>query len=174
MRSKITAFSNIALFDSFDLLQTRKTGSSTVNFEGVDIRSEFLPTLETIWAKHGTLFGKNSVRSKAMRAYALESLAKLNITLQRAKVKDLTDSTVDEIQLILDDLNRVGLKVDWLAPMVEEAKTQHNEKKLRMERIKMLRIDMEEKEFMERSAKKRRELEEKMTRLSTGIISSEF
>lgn len=139
MRSKITAFSNIALFDSFDLLQTRKTGSSTVHFEGVDIRSEFLPTLETIWAKHGTLFGKNSVRSKAMRAYALESLAKLNITLQRAKVKDLTDSTVDEIQLILDDLNRVGLKVDWLAPMVEEAKTQHNEKKLRMERIKMLK-----------------------------------
>ena len=31
----------------------------TVNFEGVKINSELLPTLQAIWAEHGSLIGKD-------------------------------------------------------------------------------------------------------------------
>ncbi|KAL2935853.1 F-box protein SKIP23, partial [Bienertia sinuspersici] len=56
----------------------QKTGAcSTFKFEGVDINYELLPTLQTISKKHGSLIGEDTIHNKAMRAYALESVAKL-------------------------------------------------------------------------------------------------
>uniref|UniRef100_A0A803L892 DUF295 domain-containing protein n=1 Tax=Chenopodium quinoa TaxID=63459 RepID=A0A803L892_CHEQI len=90
--------------------------SSTVKFEGVDIKVELLPTLESIWVKHGSLFSEATVSNKRIRACALELLAKLIISLKITKGRSLTDSQADDIKSAMFDLQRVGLKVDWLTP----------------------------------------------------------
>ncbi|KAL2935857.1 F-box protein SKIP23, partial [Bienertia sinuspersici] len=58
--------------------------------------------------------------NKAMRAYALESVAKLVITLQNTTGKSLSVDQADDIRATMSDLQRVGLKVDWLVPAVEK------------------------------------------------------
>ena len=95
--------------------------SVTVNFEGVKINSKLLPTLQAIWAKHGSLIGKETVRSKPILACVLESSARLMITLQNTMGRSLTDFVVDDITSTLSNLQRAGLKVNWLAPTVEKA-----------------------------------------------------
>lgn len=159
-------------------LQACERCSSTVKFQGVNVKSELLPTLNTIWAKHGSLFCDKTVHSKDLRACALELLAKLVITLQNTTGRSLTESQANDMRLMLSDLERVGLKVDWLAPTVEKA--------LKLPKIKPVvesitaldkkraRIEQEEKEFLARSAKVKKEIEEDMASLSAGISSTEI
>ncbi|KMT10112.1 hypothetical protein BVRB_5g118750 [Beta vulgaris subsp. vulgaris] len=150
-----------------------KTCSSTLNFEGVEIKSELLPTLQTIWARHGSLICKDTVCSKDMRACALESVAKVMITLQNTTGKTLTDSQAADIKSILSDLQRVGLKVDWLVPTVEKALKLLKSKPM-IESITLLdkkraQVDKEEKEFLARTKKVKQELEDSMACLSARI-----
>ncbi|XP_048501669.1 uncharacterized protein LOC125497972 [Beta vulgaris subsp. vulgaris] len=150
-----------------------KTCSSTLNFEGVEIKSELLPTLQTIWAKHGSLISEDTICSTDMRACALESVAKLMITLQNTTGKTLTDSRAADIKSILSDLQRVGLKVDWLVPTVEKALELQKCKPM-IESIMLLdkkkaQVDKEEKEFLARIANVRQELEDSMACLSARI-----
>lgn len=154
-------------------LQACRSCSSAVEFKGIVIKSEFLPTLQVIWDKHGSLFDEDTVRSKDIRACALESLAKLNITLQNTTGRTLTDSRVDEIRSIVSDLQRLGLRVDWLIPVVKKAATLQRSKPfiksiMALDKEKA-EIDKKEKEFLALSAKIKQELEDERAHLSAMI-----
>ncbi|KMT10115.1 hypothetical protein BVRB_5g118780 [Beta vulgaris subsp. vulgaris] len=155
------------------VMQACRSCSSAVEFKGIVIKSEFLPTLQVIWDKHGSLFDEDTVRSKDIRACALESLAKLNITLQNTTGRTLTDSRVDEIRSIVSDLQRLGLRVDWLIPVVKKAATLQRSKPfiksiMALDKEKA-EIDKKEKEFLALSAKIKQELEDERAHLSAMI-----
>lgn len=100
-----------------------ESGVSKVNFQGVDVNSDVLPTLNKIWAKYGNIVEGCTVHNKDIVAWALESLAKVVILLQSNTGKSLNDYQVDYLNVILCDLKMMRLKVSWLVPFVERAST---------------------------------------------------
>lgn len=99
-------------------------------FEGVYIRSNLVPALQKIWAKHGNIVEGSSVHSKDMLACILESLAKVIIILQSSSGRTLTKSQCDYAYSVLLDLLQAHLKVEWLVPFVEKARVLYQSKPL--------------------------------------------
>ncbi|KAL2935856.1 hypothetical protein RDABS01_018974 [Bienertia sinuspersici] len=151
--------------------------SNTQFYEGLDIKSNLLPTLQIAWNKHGNLVGDKTVRSRDMLVCALESLAKMIKMLQSTTARTLTDSLANDLDSIMFDLQCAGLKVDWLVPFVDRALAIRKNKPL-IESIMAIeeekaQADEEEREFLMQSAKKKQELEEKRVSVSSNLPFSE-
>lgn len=101
-----------------------------MKFEGVYIRSDLIPTLQKIWAKHGNIAERSIVRSKNMLACALESLAEVIKILQSSSGNSLTKSQYDYTSSVLMDLLQLHFKVEWLVPYVEKARNLYRSKPL--------------------------------------------
>uniref|UniRef100_A0A803L893 Uncharacterized protein n=1 Tax=Chenopodium quinoa TaxID=63459 RepID=A0A803L893_CHEQI len=109
-------------------IQSNKTDTSTVTFEGLEIRSNLLPTLQNVWSKHGNLMENITIRNVDIVSKALESLATAVLILEENSARSLSDSQADYLSSTLSDLGCMKFKVDWLVPYVEKAAMLHNSK----------------------------------------------
>ncbi|KAL2935719.1 hypothetical protein RDABS01_018837 [Bienertia sinuspersici] len=107
-----------------------QSNNSTIKFKGLDIRSNFLQTLQNIWSKHGNLIENSLIRNGDMVSRALESLAQAILILEQTSVQSLSDSQVDYLKSTLSDLQCMRFKVDWLVPYVDKAVQLHKSKPL--------------------------------------------
>ncbi|XP_021762794.1 uncharacterized protein LOC110727541 [Chenopodium quinoa] len=110
--------------------QSNQSDNSTVKFEGLEIRSNLLPTLQKVWSKHGNLIENITIRNGDIVSRALESLASAVLILEENPVRTLTDSQADYLSSTLSDLRSMQFKVDWLVPFVEKAVELHKSKLL--------------------------------------------
>uniref|UniRef100_A0A803L891 F-box domain-containing protein n=1 Tax=Chenopodium quinoa TaxID=63459 RepID=A0A803L891_CHEQI len=143
------------------------------SLESLDIKPNLLSTLQLIWNKHDILVGKYTVQSKDMLTCALESLAKLIITLQNTTARTLTDSLAKDLESVLYDLHCARLSVGWLVPFVQRALALHKNKPL-IEYLMAIdkekaQVDKEERDFLARTAQVKQELEERRACLSAKI-----
>ncbi|CAO2836395.1 unnamed protein product [Amaranthus hypochondriacus] len=172
-KEKVSSDANSTPVAATVLKQNKARCSVTVNFEGVEINSELLRTLQAIWLKFGSPIGKETVRSKPILACVLESLARLIITLQNTTGRSLTDTIVDDISSTFSDLQRAGLKVNWLAPTVEKALNLHKSKpeieSIMLKSKRKAQIDKEVREFLARTTKEKQELEDDIANLRARI-----
>ncbi|XP_074285277.1 uncharacterized protein LOC141610880 [Silene latifolia] len=105
-----------------------KTDSPPTKFEGLDIRSDLIPTLQKIWRKHGNIIKYSIVRNSDIIAKALESLATMVRILEDNSPQSLSDSQADYLSSTLPDLRCIGFRVDWLACFIEKALKVHTSK----------------------------------------------
>ncbi|XP_056684587.1 uncharacterized protein [Spinacia oleracea] len=101
--------------------QSNRSDSSTIKFEGLDIKPSLVPTLQKIWSKHGNIIEDSVMCNGDMIARALESLATMVLILEGNSVRSLSDCQVDYLSSALSDLKCMRFKVDWLIPCVEKA-----------------------------------------------------
>ncbi|XP_021762678.1 F-box protein SKIP23-like [Chenopodium quinoa] len=106
--------------------KSNKSVASKVTFEGVDIKSDLVSTLQKIWAKHGNVV--EGVQSKDMLKCVLKSLAKAVIILQSSSGRTLSKEQCSDLSSVLMDLKRLQLRVEWLEPFVEKAIKLHQSK----------------------------------------------
>ncbi|XP_074285266.1 uncharacterized protein LOC141610875 [Silene latifolia] len=102
----------------------------TTKFEGLEIRSDLIPTLQKIWQKHGNIIKDSIVRSGDIVARALESLAIMVRILEDNPAQSLSDSQADYLTSTLSDLRNICFKVYWLVSFVEKALKVHRSKPL--------------------------------------------
>ncbi|XP_056686250.1 uncharacterized protein [Spinacia oleracea] len=114
------------------ITQSSRSENSTVKFEGLDIRSTLLPTLQSLWFKHGNLVENSTISNGDIIARALESLATAVLILEENSARALSDSQADYLSSTLSDLRCMQFKVDWLGPYVEKAIELHKSKPLMM------------------------------------------
>ncbi|KAL2935716.1 F-box protein SKIP23 [Bienertia sinuspersici] len=110
--------------------QDSNSCTSTTSFEGVKIRSNLLPTLQTIWAKQGNILEESRIRNGDLLAKALESLATAFLILKNSSGRSLTKIQADYLDSTLCDLQQMHFKVDWLTPFVEKALAVYKSKPL--------------------------------------------
>ncbi|XP_074285271.1 uncharacterized protein LOC141610878 isoform X1 [Silene latifolia] len=110
--------------------EIHKIESTTTKFEGFDIRSDLIPTLQKIWRKHENIIKDSIVRSGDIVARALESLAIMVRILEDNPAQSLSDSQADYLTSTLSDLRNICFKVYWLVPFVEKALKVHRSKPL--------------------------------------------
>ncbi|XP_074285265.1 uncharacterized protein LOC141610874 [Silene latifolia] len=108
--------------------ESHKSDTATIKFEGLDIRSDFVPSLQKIWRKHGNIIKDSILRSGDIVARALESLATMVQILENNPVLSLSDSQADYISSTLSDLKNIRFNVNWLVSFVEKAIKVHNNK----------------------------------------------
>ncbi|XP_074285281.1 uncharacterized protein LOC141610883 isoform X2 [Silene latifolia] len=110
--------------------QIHTSCSATTKFEGLDVRSDLVPTLQKIWRKHGNITKDSIVRSNDIIARALESLATVVQILEDNLAESLSDSQADYLSTTLSDLKCIRFKVCWLVSFVEKALKIHKSKDL--------------------------------------------
>ncbi|XP_056686227.1 uncharacterized protein [Spinacia oleracea] len=101
--------------------QSNRSDSSTIKFEGLDIKPSLVPTLQKIWSKHGNIIENSLMSNGDMKARALESLATVVLILEGNSVRSLSDCQVDYLSSALSDLKCIRFEVDWLVPFVKKA-----------------------------------------------------
>ncbi|XP_074285262.1 uncharacterized protein LOC141610871 isoform X2 [Silene latifolia] len=101
---------------------------ATSKFEGFDIRSDLVPTLQKIWQKHGNIVEKSIMRNSDIISRALESLATMVLLLEDNTAHSLSDSQADYLASTLSDLRCICFKVYWLVPYVQKAIKIHKSK----------------------------------------------
>ncbi|XP_056684528.1 uncharacterized protein [Spinacia oleracea] len=97
-------------------------------FQGVDVSSLLIPVLQKVWDKHGNIMQGHVVNSDSLLTWALESLAKIIVILQRGSGMSLNDSQAKYLYSTLLDLRPLRFKLDWLVPFVEKALALHKNK----------------------------------------------
>ncbi|XP_074285272.1 uncharacterized protein LOC141610878 isoform X2 [Silene latifolia] len=110
--------------------ESHKSDSSTTKFEGLDIRSDLVQTLQKIWQKHGNIIKDSTVRSGDIVARALESLATIVRILEDNPAQSLSDGQADYLRSTLSDLKCIRFKVCWLVSFVEKVLLVHKSKPL--------------------------------------------
>ncbi|XP_074287629.1 uncharacterized protein LOC141612770 [Silene latifolia] len=110
--------------------EDERLDSATTKFEGLDIRSDLVPTLQKIWRNHGNIINDSIVRNGDIVARALESLATIVQILEDNPVQSLSDSQADYLSFTLSDLRNICFKVYWLVSFVEKALKVHKSKPL--------------------------------------------
>ncbi|XP_074285332.1 uncharacterized protein LOC141610919 [Silene latifolia] len=111
-------------------IKSCKCDSATTKFEGLDIRSDLVPTLQMIWRKHGNIIKDSILRSADMIARALESLATMVRILEDNLAQFLSDSQADYLSSTLSDLKCIHFRVYWLNSYVDKALKIHKSKSL--------------------------------------------
>ncbi|KAH9615453.1 hypothetical protein KSS87_021368 [Heliosperma pusillum] len=101
--------------------KSQTSDNATAKFEGFDIRSDLVPTLQKIWQKHGNIVENSIMRNRDINARALESLATMVRLLEDNTAHSLSDSQADYLASTLSDLRCICLKVYWLVPYVQKA-----------------------------------------------------
>ncbi|KAL2935721.1 putative selenide water dikinase [Bienertia sinuspersici] len=91
----------------------------------VNIKSNLVPTLQNIWAKHGNILEECKIRSGDLIAKTLESLATTVLILQRSCGRSLNNIQAEYLKATLSDLQHMQCKVDWLVPFIEKALAVH-------------------------------------------------
>ncbi|KNA10276.1 hypothetical protein SOVF_145930 [Spinacia oleracea] len=92
-------------------LQITQDNSLLEKFQGADVSSNLVP-----------------VRSNDLLTWALESLAKMVIILQKNTGESLDDSQAEYLKLSLVDLQTLHFRLDWMVPFVERALAIHKSK----------------------------------------------
>ncbi|XP_074285270.1 uncharacterized protein LOC141610877 [Silene latifolia] len=110
--------------------ESHKGETATTKFEGLDVRSDLVPTLQKIWRKHGNITKDSIVRSGDIVARALESLATMVQILEDNPAQSLSDIQADYLTSTLSDLRNICFKVYWLVSFVEKALEVHRSKPL--------------------------------------------
>ncbi|KAH9615457.1 hypothetical protein KSS87_021372 [Heliosperma pusillum] len=108
--------------------ESHKSDSQTTKFEGLDIRSDLVQTLQKIWQKHGNIIKDCTVRSVDIVARALESLATMVRILEDNSAQSLSDGQADYLSSTLSDLKCIRFKVSWLVSFVEKVLLVHKSK----------------------------------------------
>ncbi|KAH9615452.1 hypothetical protein KSS87_021367, partial [Heliosperma pusillum] len=101
---------------------------ATAKFEGFDIRSDLVSTLQKIWRRHGNIVEKSIMRNSDIIARALESLATAVRLLEDNTAHSLSVSQADYLASTLSDLRCISFKVYWLVPYVQKAIQIHKSK----------------------------------------------
>ncbi|KAK9666253.1 hypothetical protein RND81_14G171600 [Saponaria officinalis] len=112
------------------ITESHESESAIAKFEGLDLRSDLVPTLETIWRNHGNIIENSSMRSGDIVASALESLATMVQILDENSAESLSDCQADYLSSTLSDLQCIRFNVSWLIPYIEKAVKQHKSKPL--------------------------------------------
>uniref|UniRef100_A0A803MFR9 KIB1-4 beta-propeller domain-containing protein n=1 Tax=Chenopodium quinoa TaxID=63459 RepID=A0A803MFR9_CHEQI len=119
------------------ITQSDQSDNSTVKFEGLEIRSSLLSTLQKVWSKHGNLTENITICNGDIVSRVLESLATAVLILEENSARSLSDSQADYLSSTLSDLRCMQFKVDWLVPYVESAVELHKSKPLLDSRDKL-------------------------------------
>ncbi|KAL2935715.1 Ribosomal RNA large subunit methyltransferase K/L [Bienertia sinuspersici] len=132
----------------------------TSKFQAIDVQSDHLPILEKVWTKHGDVLEGSAIHSCDTKTMALASLAKIIIILQTNNGNTLSDDQVQYLCSTFSDLQYMRLKVDWLAPCVENALAIHKSNQLQaslleLEKAKARAEEMEQKFLSEMAEMKR-------------------
>ncbi|KAK9666282.1 hypothetical protein RND81_14G174000 [Saponaria officinalis] len=153
-----------------------KCDLATAKFEGFDIRSALIPTLQKIWRKHGNITENSTMCSGDIIARALESLATMVQILENNSVESLSDSQADYLSTTLSDLKTMCFKVHWLVSFVEKAVKLHKSKAFLESLNKLSELSSQVKEqraiFLDKVAKlteKENKLKKQMAKMSMMI-----
>ncbi|XP_074316221.1 uncharacterized protein LOC141652585 isoform X2 [Silene latifolia] len=111
-------------------IQDLNQNSSTVVFEGINVKSNLIPTLQKIWGKYGNIIEGSIIRNANIIASALESLATTVIILQSNSGHTLSKDQADYMSSALCDLQQMKFNVNWLVPFVEKAIAVHKSRPL--------------------------------------------
>lgn len=111
-------------------MQSNTSKTPTTKFEGLDIKSNLIPTLQKIWSKHGNIIENCILSNGDLKSRALESVANVVLTLEENSALDMSDDQSDNLKSTLTDLRVICFDVNWLAPYVEKALELHQSKPL--------------------------------------------
>uniref|UniRef100_A0A803MFS9 KIB1-4 beta-propeller domain-containing protein n=1 Tax=Chenopodium quinoa TaxID=63459 RepID=A0A803MFS9_CHEQI len=95
-------------------------------FQGINVSSDLLPTLEEIWAKHGNVLEGNTIRGGYVLGWALESMANMAILVQNTSDGSMTEPQADYLCSNLHHLQLLGFKVMGLVPSIVKALNMYN------------------------------------------------
>ncbi|XP_074285278.1 uncharacterized protein LOC141610881 [Silene latifolia] len=156
--------------------ERHKSDSPTTKFEGYDIRSDLVQTLQKIWQKHGNIIKDRTVSSRDIVARALESLATMVRILEDNPARSLSDDQADYLSSTLSDLEYIHFNVCWLVPFVEKALLVHKSKPLveSLNNLNQLNSEVEERKaiLLDEIAKlyeKQNKLKEEIAKVSKMI-----
>ncbi|CAO2826480.1 unnamed protein product [Amaranthus hypochondriacus] len=110
--------------------QSNTSKTPTTKFEGLDIKSNLIPTLQKIWSKHGNIIENCILSNGDLKSRALELVANVVLTLEENSALDMSDDQSDNLKSTLTDLRVICFDVNWLAPYVEKALELHQSKPL--------------------------------------------
>lgn len=94
--------------------------SSAVSVLGYKVKKAAIPMLKSILQKHGDIAIDCTATTLAGRSSFLEKICEIMQTLQATKFVDLEESNIKDLLDIVEDYEKLKLKVGWLKNRLEE------------------------------------------------------
>ncbi|KAM5549677.1 hypothetical protein ABKV19_000882 [Rosa sericea] len=110
-----------SLVEKFDVV-TSTSASELMNFRGLaNIKKDFVPLLEEVCSRHPSFIERQKESSPQFTEWAFTALGKVLHFLKTKKVKDMTTSVCEDLDLLYKELTAFKFDLTWLEPHVKTA-----------------------------------------------------